>query len=110
MSLSYNTSERLIYGPYHDGLSERYADPIAVHRKLVMVLDEDPNHFIRQLKSEVPSIKVRAEIELAAAAVGAFDLLPFDPSSGTGSTQDEALAILYDYIGWREKNAKRDAT
>jgi len=95
---------RRVFGPYDrgDGVGT-YADPIRVHRRLKAMLDGDPARVIAQSRAEVAVVAMEAKDRVLAAAVRALDLLPFDPATGQGATEDQVVEALNAYLKWEEE-------
>lgn len=97
----YSDQDRNIY-QFPDG--SQFADPIAIHRRLIIALNGDVNQALDQAEHENPVVKARAELQLADASRVAFNLPYFNPEDGSGLTDEEVLFLLRDYLSWREKN------
>jgi hypothetical protein len=94
---------RKIFGPYHNGSRLVYGDPLKIHRRLTVALKGDPNKVISDSKDPNYQVAAVATEKLARAATEAFDLLPLDPQTGQGATEDEALSVLATFNEWLEK-------
>lgn len=95
----------------------RYADPIAVKRMLHIAtggrlnkLIEDANRDAHgpeafPLDDESPErlAALQARGVLATATCHAFGLPLFDPTTGEGLTEEEALALLREYLLWLDQ-------
>lgn len=95
----------------------RYADPIAVKRNLHIAtggrlnkLIADANKDVRTadnppLDDESPErmAALQARGTLAGAACYAFELPRFDPMTGDGMTEEEAMSLLMEYLTWLDQ-------
>jgi hypothetical protein len=105
----FTEQQRRIFGPYHDGEKEVYADPLKVYRRLHYQLEGVPNKTIKDTRSEDLHVRTEARDKLVAAAVYAFDLVPFDAATGKGVLTEDVEKVLADYLEWLEKNGSREA-
>jgi hypothetical protein len=103
----YTEQERLIFGPYCNGIREVYADPLRVFRRLHQMLEGEPNKFILQANSGDAVGRLRAKERLADATVYALELTPFDPETGKGVLLEQVEALLRDYLEFMEKKGLR---
>ena len=90
-----------------------YADPLALRRRLVQATGGEINQLLREAADPPPGgaydpsqelACLAARERLAAAILAAFDLPPFDPATGGGTTEAVALAPLWEFTDWLEKN------
>ena len=100
-----------------------HADPIAVHRRMKICtggrfgkLIEDAN--VLNARPDEPGYTPPPEDHpehlqaliargvLAGAVIQAFELQPFDPMTGQGVLEEEALALLYKYLVWMDGKKK----
>lgn len=95
------TRKRQIYGPYFDGQSERYADPLAVLRRLRSLLGGDPGPALSRFHEDP-----EAEETVLAAARDALGMAGFDPRTGSGATDADVESVLRDFLDYVEKNAE----
>lgn len=103
----YAEQERLIFGPFDRGDGHQvYADPIRVRRRLTRLLDGDPRRALAACRGPDPGLALEAEERVFAAAIQAFDLVPFDPATGQGLREDGIVAVLNAFLSWEE--AQRD--
>lgn len=101
----YSDTERRIFGPYDragDG-SVNYADPLRIHRRLVHSLEGEPDVTLAATRSEVEAVAFEATEKLLRAVVYAFELVPFDPATGKGVTEQDCLALLNHWCDWQSK-------
>jgi len=115
----WTNEDRLIYTATVQGFPRHY-DPDAVRRKLALGTRGNLNKLIeaankgRDIHDEAGQLVQPAAPEgsaehlaaldamgqLAAAAVLAFDLLPFDPETGGGVMEGEAHKLLAEFLRW----------
>jgi hypothetical protein len=111
MSTMQDTYERDIYGPFEDGCgNRRMADPIRVYRRLQQATAGQLAQLLTLAKSDDPVGSSEAEEKLVAAVVFAFDLAPFDPATGGGTTESMCRALLSDFVGWMDAKKKSRQT
>ncbi len=124
----FDDAEKLIF-PYSRGrgADEKeetvFADPLAVWNALVKACDGDVYGWmeaiqpVKQLdpqgKPEPESagqttMRADAEERLIAAVRLAFDLLPYDRTTGTGATHSHAWAALNAYWSWTKGEESGD--
>lgn len=113
----FSESERKIFGPYFNGESSVYADPIRVHRRLCYKLDGDPNRHFQKLRTltdpegkplppdqQTPEAeRFQAKERVLEAAAYALDMVPFDPQSARGATENDVMAALRAYLEFRSE-------
>lgn len=94
-----------VFGPYFDGAAERYGDPIVIHRRLWARLQGRPNDYfelIRQHAAEpVKSEQAAESVEMACRA--AFEMVPFEPETGRGATQEDCFAALNLFLKYQDQ-------
>src|SRR5690606_548983 len=105
----FTSEERRVYGPIDRGDGQAvHLDPLAVLRDLNLALDGDLAGAVRAYNGTEadsgPAERLLAEGRLAEASRKALGLVPFDPFSGHGVTDAQALADLHDFLAWLEKN------
>lgn len=112
----FSENERQIFGPYFNGERSVYADPIRVHRRLYYKLDGEPNRYFQRLhilkdsegnplppEKQVPEAeRFAAKERVLEAAAYALDMLPFDPTSARGATENDIMAALKMYLEFRQ--------
>jgi len=103
----YSDSERRIYGPFFSEQGERYADPLAVHRKLNTLLGPDPNRLLQQMESLDPSMALAAYEQFLNSVAFAFGVARFDPATGKGLLENELTALWNGFQDWLKKKVTR---
>lgn len=99
----FTPEERRIYGPYYDGQGNQvFADPVAVYRRLVAETAGNLDALLSQYNQGDLGV-AGVSFRLANATVAAFELQPFDKATGKGTLQDEALALLGNFLDWRDQ-------
>lgn len=106
----YTTKERLIYGPYNNGVKYIYGDPIRIYRRLVVACGGDLDAVGKaQAQNDDQLAKANAVDKLIHAAQQAFGLVLFNPEAYNpgektpGLNDDEVLTLLDDFFGWCKK-------
>lgn len=91
--------ERLIY---QDPATERFFDPLAVKRSLVLAGRGQLNaHFATYGKADAdPVAKARAEEAIVAAGRAAFGLPPIDPKTGEGVGDAKVIEAVTAFTRW----------
>ena len=114
----YSDQEKKVFGPIPNGKEEMiYVDPLRVYRHLVHWCDGDLNLVLKNAyyegeappPEEEPRVFQAAE-KLIQATIKAFDITPFNPSTGEGSTDADVFALLDGFLGWLEDSKKKDVT
>ena len=112
-----------IFGPYHDGTAEVFADPFHVFLALVCLLDGDPESVNREAKA-VPLAEgmpaedhagwrlsvAEAQQKLAHAAREAFAMTPFDKVTGCGATDEQCQMVLDQFLEYMDQLKKNAAS
>lgn len=103
----FTPEDREIYS-YHNGVSEVFADPLALKRKLVQAARGDLAGLISRasppeetLQAEDPDRtldRMNAETELLAVVRAAFQLSEVNPATGEGCT-DSMVWRVWDHFG-----------
>lgn len=103
----FSEEERQIF-PFERGDGKTvYGDPLAIHRRLNELLDYQAAEVCKSANSDVPPVRDAARKKLAAAAMEAFKLPPFDEATGKGCTEPMAIAVLGKFIEHREDLKKK---
>jgi hypothetical protein len=127
-----SASDRRVFGPYHDGRGEAYADPLEAHRllyqqaggRLGQLLDDarasgpvdspDDSEEARALKArnraEIDARAFGAALVLLAAARKAFQMAPFDRATGQGATEAGCWEVLDSFLVFLDDEKKSTAT
>src|SRR5262249_3807569 len=99
----FTEQQRKIFGPYPNGKGQQlYADPVAAYRVLMFHTDGELNSLLDRYNADELGLSATAP-QLASATCIAFDLEPFDRATGKGTLQDDALALLAQFMEWREE-------
>ena len=100
-----------IFGPYSDGRGNSVmADPLKVYRTLIREVGGDLKQTLADSNSSDLDVHIPAEETLVRAAVTAFNLAPFDPVTGTGSTETQILSVLDTFLNWIKSFQQPDTT
>lgn len=99
---------REIFGPYHNGQSPVYADPVAVYRKLHYALDGVPADYISDSKAEDVQVSYPAKEKLLAATRFAFGLQEFNPVDASGTQDDDCWRLLNVFLDWVNKKKVKE--
>jgi hypothetical protein len=92
---------------------ECFADPLACYRRVLEACQGDLGSELEAVRRPPPGTveqapelmnRLGAEERLAEASRKGFGLPAFDPATGEGATDAQALRVLYDFLGWLEKN------
>lgn len=94
-----------VFGPYFNGDEEVFGDPVVIHRRLWAQLQGRPNDYfdlIRQHEAEpVKSAQAAESVEMAVRH--AFSMIPFDPATGQGATQEDCFAALNLFLAYKDE-------
>src|SRR5262245_9391405 len=101
----WSAEERLIF----QLPDKRLVDPQHAYRVLLVKTNGELNSLLAQYQEGEMGEAVTAG-RLAAAAVAAFDLPPFDQATGQGTLEDEALNVLSRFLAWRDQKKTTTAT
>lgn len=98
----FSDEDRQIF-PFERGDGKQaYGDPLAIHRRLNELLDYQAHEVCKNANSDVLPVADAAKKRLIAAAMQAFALPPFDPTTAQGCTERMALAVLTSFLHFRE--------
>lgn len=94
----FNEAERRIFGPYFNGVEMVYADPLRIYRQLQAALDGDTNAYLERMRSEAAADSNTAKDRVLAAVISVFGMPAFDPKTGQGTLEQDAMAVLRNYL------------
>jgi hypothetical protein len=106
----FSDADRAIFGPFFNGQGMVYADPLRVYRELSLELDGDPQLWIARSRDDDPRTRLVAEGRLVQASRSAFGLAPFEPDSGQGAQDQDALTALRSYLVWLDQKKSSGLT
>lgn len=87
--------------PYHDGVQERFGDPLRIDRLLNTYLGGDRKGAMQRINSPAPEIAVPAMEKLLNAISQAFGIPRFDDKTGEGvGTEDVLRGTLNKFLDW----------
>lgn len=101
----YESREREIYKL---PVGDRFADPLAARRRLLVTTNGRLNSLLDDHEGEDAVAAAVAEEELVKATRTAFGLPPLTPTGGVADA--DVLATLTDFLAWLSKPASADAT
>lgn len=108
-------SERAIF-PYHNGERQVYGDPMALSRRLTIHAGGDIDALVRDWRKdpvlddagqELPgsrALRLQHEEKIVEAVRKAFQMIPWDDSTGQGATWDQCMTAFEDFLRFWEKN------
>jgi hypothetical protein len=112
-------SERMVF-KYFDGEKERYGDPLAIRRRMILACKGKYNvlweQFFADLSREGMSEERKISLLLAAAAAGedfvpavrqAFEMVPWNPETGEGATEAHCERAARAWADWCEDAQKK---
>lgn len=89
--------------PYNDGSKDRFGDPSKIDRILEAYANNNLRGLLEQTASPNPELSLPAWESLYAAIRAAFELSPYDPATGLGSTEDFCFSLLESFLDWKDK-------
>ena len=95
---------------YHDGEKERFGDPWRIERLLDAHAGGDFDALIDQTKSPNTDISCPAFDQLYTAIRVAFDLKPFDATTGQGATEEFCHDLYKKFRDWQDKKKANTET
>ena len=98
---------------------ERWFDPLRVWRRLQQATQGELRQLLalaqtpkvpddlppeeKEAVQQVTPQQMAARDRLLEAVPHAFELPPFDPSTGTGLLEEQAMGLLFQYLAWMEE-------
>jgi hypothetical protein len=104
--MDFTPDERQVF-PYFDGVANVWGDPLDIHDKLTDLLDGDPASVVEHAKSLDPRTRYDAKRKLDKAVITAFEMPPFDKTTGAGSTRVHRTVALNTWCAWMETHKKK---
>ena len=115
--------DRQIFAYFANG-AQLWADPIRAHRLMLQHTAGKLNDLIakankgakteHQMPAEPGTVEYVQALEakgiLAEAATAAFGLMPFDPATGQGTLESEALDVLIQFLAWLDQKKTTGGT
>src|SRR5215471_6066216 len=89
---------------------EKFADPLAVLRKIRTLLGGDGSAVLAAYQGSDPLKALDAAERFHAAIAYAFGVTPFDPGTGQGLTEDKLIALWNDFQDWLKKKQSSSET
>lgn len=116
----FTDNERKIF-EYYDGSARVFADPKTVSRRLTIAAGGEPDSILAAWRAEpqmedgkeVPgsrAARLQAEEKLVEIVRQAFEMVPFDKTTGMGATWDHCIDALNGFLEFWEKNARTVAS
>jgi hypothetical protein len=99
----FTPQERLVFGPVPLAGGQVSFDPLRVYRRLMAALGGKANDTLEASRSEDVPVRLAATEQLLGGIRHAFELADFDPATGGGVTDDEALTLLDGYLFWLDQ-------
>jgi hypothetical protein len=106
----YPIEQRQIFGPYWNGQARVYGDPVRLKRRLDHAARGELPKWIERWNDPSHPQHHEALDALLGAARWAMELVPFDPATGSGATDDEAEFALRQLLEWLEGKGPRAET
>lgn len=99
----FTAEERQLFR-YHNGEREVFGDPLRIWRRLNNHLEGKGRETWEAAAQEANLLEAdRAQEKIYRAAVVAFDLVPLDPDTGAGCTEDHVKEVLDSFLKWIEQ-------
>jgi hypothetical protein len=89
---------------------DRYADPLAVRRKLRILLGGDGTQVLEACNSPDPQTALEGWHRLLMAIAYAFEVPTFDPATGQGLREEELLGLWNGFQDWLKKKQTSTAS
>lgn len=95
---------------YHNGKADVFGDPLALESSLIEAVGDltpllekinkvNLNDPLQRLEG------IQARRALIAGVRAAFELVPFDSTTGKGMTDDQALGVYLSWCDWTQKKS-----
>lgn len=98
------------FGPYYDGIQQRYCDPTRAYRILYLGTDGEFNNHAAHSQSDSLSVRWYAVDKLVGPAREAFGILPFDVQTGIGVTDDDVMDLLAEFTRYLAQKKSKAGT
>lgn len=104
----FSDQDRKIFGPIFNGREVVHIDPTRVKRKMSALCPGNlfNEHLLRwkNPQQEVdPQLSLESSEIVLDCIIKAFDLIPFDPLSGNGLSDDDVIDVWNSYSEWVKK-------
>ena len=94
---------------YFNGAKVVYGDPYAIFRQLIAGCDGDFEGVVKAWLGDNIAMRVKAIDKLLAVSRKAFAMVPFNPMTGTGATDEEVQQVMETFFDWSaQKKTKHD--
>jgi hypothetical protein len=97
---------------YQSGGKTVFADPLQVIRALHGAMAGEIHKWLSRTdpKTTDSTLVVQAWNKLIPATRQAFRLMPFNPETGHGTTDADAIGVLKSFLAWRSKKKVKSAS
>lgn len=89
--------------PYNDGEKDRFGDPMRIERLLDTTAGGSFAKLLQLALSENPDISNPATDRELLCIQTAFEIKPFDPLTGQGTTEEFQFNLYDEFLRWRDK-------
>ena len=103
------TQERTIFGPYWTGSAQRFADPLMIRLRYQHACNGKYDEMVANLRSKDPDTLFKAYDGLIKSTWYAFELEPFDPATGKGTTPTDTVELAKRFAAWQAEVKKKSA-
>lgn len=109
MEQIFSERQRKVF-PYFNGVAQVWGDPVAIYRRILAACEGDVNLLLSRVSSEIrdqqPLLWAESMARLMEVVRGVLGMIPFDPSTGEGATDQDCLNALEAWRTWmNEKKA-----
>lgn len=101
----YPESERKVFS-YFNGSATIFADPMAIKRRIAHATKGQESQILADCKSDLEPVAFAAWEKFLAATREAFEMVPFNPVDGTGSTEEDCIDAWNAFVDYRVKKKR----
>ncbi|OAI39612.1 hypothetical protein AYO40_01220 [Planctomycetaceae bacterium SCGC AG-212-D15] len=107
MIFMFEGKERKVF-KYHNGISDVWADPLALNRKIRALMNGDPAKVVANYNSDNQNESDAAAELFFPAIARAFEVAPFDKATGEGFVDEDLLKLWEMFQSWLDEKKKKE--
>lgn len=95
---------------YFNGSKPVYGDPYAIFRQLIAGCDGDFEGVVKAWSGDNLAMRVKAIDKLLSVSRKAFGMVPFNPMTGDGATDEDVQQVLETFFEWSAQKKTKQGT